>query len=68
MSDYKYNSHVCKSARLNRPSGCILLYTGRYFRRIPDDLTLSLTNNHDGENNKVDPQILLDQLTAMHNP
>ena len=41
--------------------------TGRYYCRIPDDPTLSLTNNHDGENNKVDPQILLNQSTPMHN-
>ena len=42
--------------------------TGRYYCRIPDDTTLSLTNNHDGENNKVDPQILLNQSTPMHSP
>ena len=42
--------------------------TGRYYCRIPDDPTLSLTNNHDGENNKVDPQMSLNQSTPMHNP
>ena len=42
--------------------------TGRYYCRIPDDPTLSLTNNHDGENNQVDPQILLNQSTPMHSP
>ena len=36
--------------------------------RIPDDPTLSLTNNHDDENNNIDPQILLNQSTPMHSP
>ena len=41
---------------------------GPNYCRIPDDPTLSLTNNHDGENNKVDPQISLNQSTPVHNP